>query len=149
MRQGRPGFQHGDSANWAGGNHPDRLWRAECGEALHIGHLRSAIIGEALKRIARACGYRVIGDIHLGDWGLQIGLVIAELSDRHPEWRCFASDFEAERESAPPLDPDTLSEVYPFANARSKEDPAFRERAKQATVKLQEGHAGYRACGGS
>ena len=112
---------------------------------LHIGHLRSAIIGEALKRIARACGYRVIGDIHLGDWGLQIGLVIAELSDRHPEWRCFASDFEAERESAPPLDPDTLSEVYPFANARSKEDPAFRERAKQATVKLQEGHAGYRA----
>lgn len=112
---------------------------------LHIGHLRSAIIGEALKRIARACGYRVIGDIHLGDWGLQIGLVIAELSDRHPEWRCFASDFEAERESAPPLDPDTLSEVYPFANARSKEYPAFRERAKQATVKLQEGHAGYRA----
>ena len=112
---------------------------------LHIGHLRSAIIGEALKRIARACGYRVISDIHLGDWGLQIGLVIAELSDRHPEWRCFASDFGPERESVPPLDPDMLSEVYPFANARSKEDPAFRERAKQATVKLQEGHAGYRA----
>lgn len=112
---------------------------------LHIGHLRSAIIGEALKRIARACGYRVIGDIHLGDWGLQIGLVIAELADRHPEWRCFAADYHPDRESPPPLDLDMLNEVYPFASARSKEDPAFRERAKQATVKLQEGHAGYRA----
>ena len=112
---------------------------------LHIGHLRSAIIGEALKRIARACGYRVIGDIHLGDWGLQIGLVIAELADRHPEWRCFAPDFDPEREPAPPIDPDMLSEVYPFASARSKEEPAFRERARQATVSLQEGHAGYRA----
>lgn len=112
---------------------------------LHIGHLRSAIIGEALKRIARACGYRVIGDIHLGDWGLQIGLVIAELADRHPEWRCFAADYHPDRESPPPLDLDMLNEVYPFASARSKEDPAFRERARQATVKLQEGHAGYRA----
>lgn len=112
---------------------------------LHIGHLRSAIIGEALKRIARACGYRVIGDIHLGDWGLQIGLVIAELSDRHPKWRCFASDFDPERDEVPSLDSNMLNEVYPFANTRSKEDPAFRERAKIATVKLQEGHAGYRA----
>lgn len=92
---------------------------------LHIGHLRSAI--------------------HLGDWGLQIGLVIAELSDRHPDWRCFASDFDPERDEMPSLDSNMLSEVYPFANTRSKEDPAFRERAKLATVKLQEGHAGYRA----
>lgn len=87
----------------------------------------------------------MIGDIHLGDWGLQIGLVIAELADRHPEWRCFAADYHPDRESPPPLDLDMLNEVYPFASARSKEDPAFRERAKQATVKLQEGHAGYRA----
>lgn len=111
---------------------------------LHIGHLRSAIIGESLKRMARVCGYHVIGDIHLGDWGLQIGLVIAELADRHPEWRCFADDFDPERETAPPLDTDTLSEVYPFANARSKAEPAFRERAKDATARLQEGRAGYR-----
>lgn len=112
---------------------------------LHIGHLRSAIIGESLKRLARACGYHAVGDIHLGDWGLQIGLVIAELSDRHPEWRCFSADFDPAVDPVPPLDPDTLSEVYPFANARSKEDPAFRERAKDATAKLQEGRAGYRA----
>lgn len=112
---------------------------------LHIGHLRSAIIGESLKRIARACGYHVIGDIHLGDWGLQIGLVIAELADRNPAWRCFAADFDPARDTAPMLDTDMLSDVYPFANARSKEDAAFRSRAKNATGKLQEGHVGYRA----
>ncbi len=109
---------------------------------LHIGHLRSAVIGEAVKRIARAAGCTVYGDIHLGDWGLQIGLVIAELNERHPDWRCFAEDF-SEGEAVPELDVDTLNEVYPFASQKSKEDPDFKAAAKTATNELQNGRAGY------
>ncbi len=112
---------------------------------LHIGHLRSAIIGESLKRLARACGSEVYGDIHMGDWGLQIGLVIAELADRHPDWRCFAADFDENADSVPGLDCDTLNEVYPFASKRSKEDKAFAERAHTATFELQNGRSGYMA----
>ena len=112
---------------------------------LHIGHLRSAIIGESLKRLARACGSEVYGDIHMGDWGLQIGLVIAELADRHPDWRCFAADFDGNADSVPELDCDTLNEVYPFASKRSKEDKAFAERAHTATFELQNGRSGYMA----
>lgn len=110
---------------------------------LHIGHLRSAIIGEALKRLARACGSEVYGDIHMGDWGLQIGLVIAELASRYPEWRCFAPDFDAEKDSVNALDVDMLNEVYPFASKRSKEDEAFAAAAHEATFELQNGRAGY------
>ena len=109
---------------------------------LHIGHLRSAIIGEAIKRLARATGRKVYGDIHLGDWGLQIGLVIAELRERHPDWRCFAENF-AEGESVPELDVDTLNEVYPFASKKSKEDPDFKAAAQAATGELQNGRPGY------
>lgn len=112
---------------------------------LHIGHLRSAIIGESLKRLARACGSEVYGDIHMGDWGLQIGLVIAELADRNPDWRCFAADFDEEKDSVPELDCDTLSEVYPFASKRSKEDTEFAEKAHTATFELQNGRSGYMA----
>lgn len=111
---------------------------------LHIGHLRSAIIGEAIKRLARATGRTVYGDIHLGDWGLQIGLVIAELRERHPDWRCFADDFR-EDESVPELDVDTLNEVYPFASKKSKEDPEFKAAAQAATFELQSGRTGYMA----
>lgn len=112
---------------------------------LHIGHLRSAIIGESLKRLARACGSEVYGDIHMGDWGLQIGLVIAELEDRNPDWRCFAEDFDEKKDSVPELDCDTLSEVYPFASKRSKEDAEFAEKAHTATFELQNGRSGYMA----
>ncbi len=110
---------------------------------LHIGHLRSAIIGESLKRLARACGHKVIGDVHLGDWGLQIGLVIAELSERHPEWRCFAEDFSAENDSVEPLNADTLNEVYPFASAKSKQDEQFKAKAQRITYELQNRKPGY------
>jgi len=110
---------------------------------LHIGHLRSAIIGEALKRLARACGHTVVGDVHLGDWGLQIGLVIAELAARNPEWRCFAPDFDPEKDTVPALDADLLCEVYPFASKKSKEDEAFKEIAHQTTYELQNGRPGY------
>lgn len=110
---------------------------------LHIGHLRSAIIGESLKRLARACGSEVYGDIHMGDWGLQIGLVIAELASRNPDWRCFAVDFDENKDTVPTLDVDTLNEVYPFASKRSKEDEAFAAAAHEATFELQNGRAGY------
>lgn len=112
---------------------------------LHIGHLRSAIIGESLKRLARAMGRTVLGDVHLGDWGLQIGLVIAELTDRHPDWRCFSPDFRPDEDGVPSLTPELLAEVYPTASGRSKDDPAFKEKAQRATGELQQGRAGYLA----
>lgn len=110
---------------------------------LHIGHLRSAIIGESLKRLARACGNTVYSDVHLGDWGLQIGLVIAELNERNPDWKCFSEDFDPDKDSVPELNADLLSEVYPFASKKSKEDEAFKEKAHIATFDLQNGRAGY------
>lgn len=114
-------------------------------KALHIGHLRSAIIGEALKRLIRVCGHKAIGDVHLGDWGTPMGLVIEELHDRHPEWACFKDDFDPATDTVPALDAASLNEIYPFASARKKTDEDFRDRAQQATFDLQNGHAGYRA----
>ena len=110
---------------------------------LHIGHLRSAIIGESLKRLARACGHTVYGDVHLGDWGLQIGLVISELNERYPDWKCFSPDFNSEKDEVPALTADLLCEVYPTASKKSKEDEAFKEKAHTATFDLQNGRAGY------
>ncbi len=112
---------------------------------LHIGHLRSAIIGEAVKRLALKMGMRVIGDIHMGDWGLQMGLVIAELSLRNPEWRCFAPDFDPETEAVPAMDVEELNEIYPCASKRSKTDEPFNEKAHLITARLQSGHPAYTA----
>ncbi len=112
---------------------------------LHIGHLRSAIIGQALKKMARATGRTVHSDVHLGDWGLQMGLVIAELADRNPDWRCFAEDFDPATDPVPELEVNALNEIYPFASGRSKTDEAFKERAHQATFQLQNGRPGYMA----
>ena len=109
---------------------------------LHIGHLRSAIIGESIKRLAKASGYNALGDIHLGDWGLQIGLVITELSKRLPEEKCFSEDFK-DGDSVPTLTPELLSEVYPFASKRSKEDEEYKKEAQKATFDLQNGRPGY------
>ncbi|MBP1545224.1 MAG: arginine--tRNA ligase [Oscillospiraceae bacterium] len=110
---------------------------------LHIGHLRSAIIGEALKRLARACGNKVYGDVHLGDWGLQIGLVITELSERYPEERCFAEDFDPDKDNVFPLNAEMLCEIYPTASKKSKEDDVFKDKAHTATFELQSGRPGY------
>ena len=110
---------------------------------LHIGHLRSAIIGESLKRLARACGNTVYGDVHLGDWGLQIGLVIAELNERYPDWKCFSEDFNANTDTVEPLSAELLCEVYPFASKKSKENEDFKAKAHTATFELQNGRAGY------
>ncbi len=112
---------------------------------LHIGHLRPAIIGEAIKRLCKASAFNTIGDIHLGDWGLQIGLVIAELRERNPEWRVFAEDFDPAVDTVPTLDVELLQEVYPFASGKSKQDDAFKAAAQQATYELQSGRAGFMA----
>lgn len=112
---------------------------------LHVGHLRSAVIGESIKRIARYNGHEVIGDIHLGDWGLQMGLIITELRERKPELPYFDDDFTGEYPKEPPFTISELEEIYPTASARSKEDPAYKEKAMDATFKLQNGVRGYRA----
>ena len=112
---------------------------------LHIGHLRSAIIGESLKRLYKFFGYHAIGDIHLGDWGLQMGLIIAELKRRQPELPYFDPDFTGEYPTQAPFTISELEEIYPAASARKKEDEAFAEQAHTATFELQQGRRGYRA----
>ena len=112
---------------------------------LHVGHLRSAIIGESVKRIARYMGHEVIGDIHLGDWGLQMGLIITELKERHPELLYFDENFQGEYPTEAPFTISELEEIYPTASGKSKEDEAYKEAAMEATFKLQSGVRGYRA----
>ena len=112
---------------------------------LHIGHLRSAIIGESIKRIYRWFGDTVIGDIHMGDWGLQMGLIIAEVRRRQPDLPYFDESFAGEYPKEPPFTISELEEIYPAASARSKEDEAFAAEAHEATKLLQEGRRGYRA----
>ncbi len=112
---------------------------------LHIGHLRSAIIGESLKRIYKFFGYNTIGDIHLGDWGLQMGLIIAELQERQPELCYFDPDFQGAYPQEAPFTIAQLEEIYPCASARKKEDAVFAEKAHTATFELQSGRRGYRA----
>ena len=112
---------------------------------LHVGHLRSAIIGECLKRIARKMGHNVLGDIHLGDWGLQMGLIITELKVRRPELPYFDEAFEGEYPEEAPFTIGELEEIYPAASAKSKEDEAYKEEALHATYLLQNGHKGYTA----
>ena len=112
---------------------------------LHIGHLRSAIIGESIKRIQRFLGNTVIGDIHLGDWGLQMGLIIAELRERRPDLPYFDEGFEGDYPAEAPFTISDLEEIYPAASAKSKTDEAFAARAHDATYELQNGRRGYRA----
>lgn len=112
---------------------------------LHVGHLRSAIIGESIKRIARYAGHEVIGDIHLGDWGLQMGLIITELQERQPQLVYFDESYEGEYPKEAPFTISELEEIYPTASGRSKTDAAYKERAMAATFKLQSGVRGYRA----
>ncbi|MBQ6887237.1 MAG: arginine--tRNA ligase [Lachnospiraceae bacterium] len=112
---------------------------------LHVGHLRSAIIGESIKRINRFAGHEVIGDIHLGDWGLQMGLIITELQKRQPDLIYFDETFEGEYPAEPPFTISELEEIYPTASKKSKEDEAYKAEAMEATFKLQNGVRGYRA----
>jgi arginyl-tRNA synthetase len=112
---------------------------------LHIGHLRSAIIGESLKRLYKFFGYNTIGDIHLGDWGLQMGLIITELQERQPELCYFDESFTGEYPAEAPFTISQLEEIYPAASAKKKEDEVFAEKAHTATFELQQGRRGYRA----
>lgn len=112
---------------------------------LHVGHLRAAIIGESIKRIARYAGHRVIGDVHLGDWGLQIGLIITELEARKPELPYFDESFEGEYPEEAPFTMGELEQIYPYASGYSKEHPEYLTKAQQATAELQAGRKGYRA----
>ena len=117
---------------------------ANVAKPLHIGHLRPAIIGEALKRLHKFLGYNTIGDVHLGDWGLQMGLIIAELQEREPELPYFDPDFAGEYPETAPFTVDELEEIYPTASSK-KADPEFSHKAHQATFELQQGRRGYRA----
>ena len=112
---------------------------------LHVGHLRSAIIGESVKRIARFAGHKVIGDVHLGDWGLQMGLIITELRERKPELVYFDEAYEGEYPAEVPFTISELEEIYPTASGKSKQDEAYKEAAMQATYELQHGRRGYQA----
>ena len=118
---------------------------ANVAKPLHVGHLRSAIIGESLKRIGRFMGDKVIGDVHLGDWGLQMGLIITELKKRQPDLPYFQEDFQGEYPAEAPFTISDLEEIYPAASKKSKEDEAYREEALEATALLQQGNRGYRA----
>lgn len=111
---------------------------------LHVGHLRSAIIGEAIKRMAKVLGYNAIGDIHLGDWGLQMGLIITEYAEQNPDSSYLDEAYIGEY---PELDItlDNLNEIYPKASARSKIDEEYMSKAQQATFELQNGRRGYMA----
>ena len=112
---------------------------------LHIGHLRSAIIGESLKRLYKFFGYNTIGDIHLGDWGLQMGLIITELQERQPDLCYFDPDYTGEYPEEAPFTISELEEIYPAASAKKKEDEAFAHKAHTATYELQNGRRGYLA----
>ena len=117
---------------------------ANVAKPLHIGHLRPAIIGEALKRLHKFFGFETIGDIHLGDWGLQMGLIIAELQERQPELPYFDETFTGEYPTDAPFTLSDLEEIYPTASSK-KTDPVFAEKAHTATFELQQGRRGYRA----
>ncbi len=116
---------------------------ANVAKPLHVGHLRSAVIGESVKRMSRYIGHNVIGDVHLGDWGLQMGLIITELHERKPELVYFDEAYEGEYPEEAPFTISELEEIYPTASGKSKEDAAYKEAAMQATFELQKGRRGY------
>ena len=118
---------------------------ANIAKPLHVGHIRSAVIGESVKRILRYCGHEVIGDVHLGDWGLQMGLVITELKERKPDLVYFDDSYTGEYPDEAPFTISELEELYPTASKKSKEDPAYKARAMDVTYKMQSGVRGYRA----
>lgn len=118
---------------------------ANVAKPLHVGHLRSAIIGESIKRMGRFLGHNMIGDVHLGDWGLQMGLIITELKKRKPELVYFDENYTGEYPQEAPFTISELEEIYPTANAYSKDHPEFKEEAMQATYLLQHGNRGYLA----
>ena len=118
---------------------------ANIAKPLHVGHLRSAIIGECLKRLLRYCGAEVTGDVHLGDWGMPMGLIIASISEEQPDLPYFDASYTGAYPKEPPFSITELEDIYPKASARSKEDEAFHAKAMEMTSRLQAGDRGIRA----
>lgn len=118
---------------------------ANVAKPLHVGHLRSAVIGESVKRLGAFLGYHMIGDVHLGDWGLQMGLIIEELRDRKPELVYFDETYTGAYPEAPPFTIAELEDIYPAASGKARDDSAFKERAQEATFRLQNGYAPFAA----
>lgn len=114
-------------------------------KAMHVGHLRPAVIGDAVKRIVKFAGYEALGDIHMGDWGLPIGQIISELALRHSDWVYFDAAYTGPYPVEPPFEYKLLEEIYPLASAACKESPERLQLARQATMELQNGRPGYRA----
>lgn len=112
-------------------------------KAMHVGHLRPTVIGDCLKRIMRFAGYEALGDIHMGDWGLQMGQIISEFELRNPGWPYFDADSEEPYPEEPPFSYEELEEIYPQAAQACKDDETRLELARKATAELQEGRAGY------
>lgn len=118
---------------------------ANIAKPLHVGHMRSAVIGESIKRILRYCGHEVIGDVHMGDWGQPMGLVVTELQERHPDLIYFDETYTGEYPKEAPFTAAELEELYPTASKKSKEDQAYKEKAMENTYKIQSGVRGHRA----
>ncbi|NNL48940.1 MAG: arginine--tRNA ligase, partial [Acidimicrobiia bacterium] len=114
-------------------------------KAMHVGHLRSTIIGDSMQRMMRFAGHDVLTDIHVGDWGTQMGQLIIEVERRMPELVYFDDAYSGEYPEESPVTLDDLQEMYPAVAARCKEDAEEAERARQATLELQQGRPGYRA----
>lgn len=114
-------------------------------KAMHVGHLRPCIIGDSLRRMAVFAGYRALGDVHLGDWGTPMGMIIAELERRHPDWPYFDAGFSGPYPAESPVSIEYLEVIYPESAAAAKDDPEKMEAARRATVALQDGRPGYRA----
>lgn len=112
-------------------------------KALHAGHLRPALIGDSLRRIVKFAGYNTLGDVHLGDWGTPMGMILSELEERHPDWPYFDSKFEGEYPEESPVTMKDLEELYPQASEACKKSPERMERAKTVTVALQNKSPGY------
>jgi arginyl-tRNA synthetase len=112
---------------------------------MHVGHLRTAVIGECLKRLFRHLGDEVMGDAHFGDWGYQMGLLITALSDEKPELPYFSSEDLSPYPEQSPVSLSDLERLYPLASGRAKADTDYRDRARRATKSLQDGHVGYKA----
>lgn len=112
-------------------------------KTLHVGHLRSANIGEALKRLSKELNCEVISDIHLGDWGRPMGLIMLELKKKHPNWVYFDENYEGEYPSECSISNSDLEKMYPIASNKAKEDEKYLEEARNITTKLQQKQKGY------
>ena len=114
-------------------------------KSMHIGHLRPAVIGESIRRLAKFAGHNVISDVHFGDWGTPMGMIISEIMELHPDWEYFDDAKHDNFPTKAPYSVEEVTELYKKASARCKEDEKAREKARIITAKFQDGHAGYQA----